>query len=73
MLDLSQVPMDAPLPFIAVAVIYNIIRHALNLHHERKMAAGDEELRERIVQLSADLAEAKVEIKHLREQIKKGA
>ena len=73
MLDLSQVPTDAPLPFIAVAVLYNIIRHALNLHHERKMAAGDEDLRKEVLKLTAELAEAKAELRHLREQIKKGA
>lgn len=73
MLDLSQVPTDAPLPFIAIAVLYQIVRKALELHHERQLAKEDEELRERVIKLTAELAEARAEIKHLREEIKKGA
>lgn len=71
MFDLSQVPMDAPLPFIAVAVLYNLARHAINLHHERKKEQGDAEIQERIVKLTAELAEAKAELRLLREMIKK--
>lgn len=71
MFDLSQVPMDAPLPFIALAVLYNLIRHALNLHHERKQEKEDTAVQERIVKLTADLAEARAEIRHLESLIKK--
>lgn len=74
MLDLSQVPTDAPLPLIAVAVLYNLVRHALNLHHERKQAKGDEDTQRKILELSTALAEAKAEIKYLRERMdEKGA
>lgn len=69
MFELSQIPADAPLAFIAIAVLYNLIRHALNLHHQRKEEALDAATNERIVALSAQLAEAQMEIKYLRQEV----
>lgn len=71
MFELSQIPADAPLAFIAIAVLYNLIRHALNLHHQRTQDATEAATHERIVALSSQLAEAQVEIKHLRQEVQR--
>lgn len=71
MFELSSIPVDAPLPFIAIAVLFNLVRHALNLHHERKKEAAEEATNERIVLLSAQLARAEQTIEHLRDDIER--
>nr|UVX62849.1 MAG: hypothetical protein [Bacteriophage sp.] len=71
MFELSQIPADAPLAFIALAVFYNLVRHALNLHHQRKQEAEDAATHERIIALSSELAEARSEIKYLREEVRR--
>ena len=71
MFELSSIPVDAPLPFIAVAVLFNLVRHALNLHHERKKEAAEEVTNERIVVLSSKLAKAEQTIEHLREEVER--
>lgn len=77
MFELSQISSDAPLAFIALAVLYNLLRHALNLYDARKREADEEATHERIVTISAQLARAEEELKHLRQEIaelkKKGA
>lgn len=70
MFELSNLSADTPLAFVALAVIYNLVRHAISLHDQRKREADDEATHERIVTLSTELAEARTEIKHLREEIK---
>lgn len=71
MFELSSIPVDAPLPFIAIAVLFNLVRHALNLHHDRKKAAAEEATNERIVLLSAKLARAEQTIEHLRDEVER--
>jgi len=71
MFELSQIPADAPLAFIAIAVLYNLVRHALNLHHQRKEEALDAATNERIVALSSQLAEAQSELKYLRKEVER--
>lgn len=71
MFELSSIPVDAPLPFIAIAVLFNLVRHALNLHHERKKEAAEEATNERIVLLSAQLARAEQTIEYLRDEIER--
>ena len=71
MFELSQIPTDAPLAFIALAVFYNLVRHALNLHHQRKQEASEAATHERIVALSTQLAEAQADLKHLRQEVQR--
>lgn len=71
MFELSSIPVDAPLPFIAIAVLFNLVRHALNLHHERKKEAAEEATNERIVLLSAQLARAEQTIEYLRDEVER--
>ncbi len=71
MFELSQIPTDAPLAFIALAVFYNLVRHALNLHHQRKQEADDAATHEKIVALSAELGAARAELSYLREEIQR--
>lgn len=71
MFELSSIPVDAPLPFIAIAVLFNLVRHALNLHHERKREASEEATNDKIVLLSSKLARAEQTIEHLREEVER--
>lgn len=71
MFELSSIPVDAPLPFIAIAVLFNLVRHALNLHHERKKEAAEDATNERIVLLSAQLARAEQTIEYLRDEVER--
>jgi len=60
---------------LALACLYNLVRHALNQYHERKKEKDERLDNERLIQLASDLAAALKEIQYLKleiEQLKKG-
>lgn len=70
MFDLTTLPVDTPLPFVAIAVVANLVRRAIDRYHERKKQEANTEMHDRIVILSAKLAASEAKCEALEARLK---
>lgn len=66
---------DTPVVLIALAVVYNLIRHGLNRYFDLKREREERADNERLIELASKLSAALIEIQYLKleiDELKKG-